>query len=245
MLAETPPMISLVWRAKMIVVVDNRSEVCEAYKSTLGREGYAAIAFEPDDFISWFQSSQELDLAAVEGILLGDFESRELLTRAIKSKMEVPAIALNDFNNLDGTLRLYKAGMDDVVRKPVHAKELIARIDAIKRRSNDCHSALWSSDGLVVYGDGRAPEVNGRAVTLPRRERRILQYLANNKGRRVTRAQIFSAIYGLLDDNVEECVVESHISKLRKKLRLELGYDPIDTQRYLGYQIVGRETAAA
>jgi two-component system, OmpR family, flagellar system response regulator FtcR len=229
----------------MIVVIDKRTEVGEAFKSTLSREGYATISFEPDDFISWFQSTQELDLAAVEGILLGDFESRELVTRAIKKKLEVPAIALNDFNNLDGTLQLYRAGMDDVVRKPIHAKELIARLDAIRRRSVDRHAALWSLDGLVVYGDGRAPEVNGRVVNMPRRERRILQYLAMNKGRRVTRAQIFSAIYGLLDENVEECVVESHISKLRKKLRLEIGFDPIDTQRFMGYQLVGREVVAA
>jgi two-component system, OmpR family, flagellar system response regulator FtcR len=229
----------------MIVVIDKRVEVGEAYKSTLSREGVVTISFEPDDFISWFQSSQELDLSAVEGILLGDFEARELVTRAIKKKMEVPTIALNDFNTLDGTLKLYQAGMDDVVRKPVHAKELIARLDAIRRRSSDCHTALWSMDGLVVHGDGRAPEVNARSIHMPRRERRILQYLAANKGRRVTRSQIYSAIYGLLDENVEECVVESHISKLRKKLRLELGYDPIDTQRFLGYQLVGREAVAA
>ena len=229
----------------MIVVVDKRLEVSEAFKSTLGREGYAAISFEPDDFVSWFQSSQELDLAAVEGILLGDFDSRELVARAIKKKSGVPAIALNDFNNLDGTLKLYQAGMDDVVRKPVHAKELIARLDAIRRRSNESQPALWSVDGLVVYGDGRPPEANSRVVNMPRRERRILQYLAANKGRRVTRAQIYSAIYGLLDENVEECVVESHISKLRKKLRQELGYDPVDTQRFLGYQLVGRVAEAA
>ena len=229
----------------MIVVVDKRLEVSEAFKSTLGREGYAAISFEPDDFVSWFQSSQELDLAAVEGILLGDFDSRELVARAIKKKSGVPAIALNDFNNLDGTLKLYQAGMDDVVRKPVHAKELIARLDAIRRRSKESQPALWSVDGLVVYGDGRPPEANSRVVNMPRRERRILQYLAANKGRRVTRAQIYSAIYGLLDENVEECVVESHISKLRKKLRQELGYDPVDTQRFLGYQLVGRVAEAA
>jgi two-component system, OmpR family, flagellar system response regulator FtcR len=238
-------MPSQIWRTEMIVVVDSRMEVCEAFKATLGREGYAAISFDPEDFIGWFHSSQELELAALEGILLGDFESREHLARSIKSKVQVPAIALNDFNNLDRTLMLYKAGMDDVVRKPVHAKELIARFDAIKRRGTQSQSYLWSVDGLVVYGDGRAPEVNGRSLTLPRRERRILQYLATNKGRRLTRAQIFSAIYGLLDENVEECVVESHISKLRKKIRAEIGYDPIDTQRFLGYQLVGRELAAA
>ena len=74
--------------------------------------------------------------------------------------------------------------------------------------------------------------MNGEVFRMPRRERRILQYLATNRGRRVTRAQIFSAIYGFHDEHVEECVVESHISKLRKKLRIELGYDPIDTQRF-------------
>jgi two-component system, OmpR family, flagellar system response regulator FtcR len=229
----------------MIVVVDTRTDVQDIFKTTLGREGISAISFQPEDFISWFQSSQEIDLSAIEGVLLGDFEAREVVTRAIKKKVEVPAIALNDFNTLDATLKLYQAGMDDVVRKPVHAKELIARFDAIRRRGTTQQQSLWSQDGLVVHGDGRDPEVNGAVLRMPRRERRILEYLAANKTRRVTRAQIFSAVYGMLDESVEECVVESHISKLRKKLRTELGFDPIDTQRYLGYQLVGRAALAA
>jgi hypothetical protein len=61
---------------------------------------------------------------------------------------------------------------------------------------------------------------------LPRRERRILEYLIANRGRRVTKTQIFNAIYGIFDEDVEENVVESHISKLRKKLRKKLGVDP-------------------
>ena len=58
-----------------------------------------------------------------------------------------------------------------------------------------------------------------------------------NKGRRVTKAQIFNSIYGIFDEDVEENVVESHVSKLRKKLRSHLSYDPIDSKRYLGYCI--------
>jgi two-component system, OmpR family, flagellar system response regulator FtcR len=72
---------------------------------------------------------------------------------------------------------------------------------------------------------------------LPRRERRILEYLVKNRGRRVSKAQIFNSIYGIFDENVEENVVESHISKLRKKLRRHLGYDPINSVRYLGYRL--------
>ena len=75
---------------------------------------------------------------------------------------------------------------------------------------------------------------------LPRRECRILEYLVRNRGRRVTKTQIFNAVYGLFDENVDENVVESHISKLRKKLKHRLGYDPIDSKRYLGYCIERR-----
>lgn len=74
-------------------------------------------------------------------------------------------------------------------------------------------------------------------MELPRRERRILEYLVKNKGRRVTKTQIFNAVYGVMNDGVDECVVESHISKLRKKLRKKLGFDAIESTRYIGYML--------
>lgn len=114
------------------------------------------------------------------------------------------------------------------------AQMQIERIGAIRRRVET------ESDGatvgeLRVFFDGRDPEVRGEPLPLPRRERRILEYLVGNQGRRVTKSQIFNSIYGLFDENVVEDVVESHISKLRKKLRHRLGFDPIDSKRYLGY----------
>jgi two-component system, OmpR family, flagellar system response regulator FtcR len=228
----------------MIIIVDERSDVSDAYRSSLGREGVSVASFTPTDFDGWFHSTSGPDLAAVEAVVLGDFERRELLTRAIKTRSEIPAIALNDQTGLDATLKLFAAGVDDVLRKPVHAREIIARIGAIRRRQ--APAARFSDFGpLRIYGDGRDPEVNGQNLMLPRRERRILEYLAANRGRRVSRTQIFNAVYGLFDEEVEESVVESHISKLRKKLRHALGYDPIDTKRYLGYQIAAAAEASA
>ena len=55
----------------------------------------------------------------------------------------------------------------------------------------------------------------------------------------MTKTQIFNAVYGVFEDSVDEVVVEGHVSKLRKKLRLQLGYDVIDAKRYLGYQFTG------
>ena len=78
----------------------------------------------------------------------------------------------------------------------------------------------------------------GEVLPLPRRERRILEYLVNNMGCRVTKTQIFNSVYGLFSEDIDENVIESHISKLRKRLRHRLGHDPIDSQRYLGYRLI-------
>lgn len=223
----------------MIIIVDERPDVSHAYGSSLAREGFATACFTPADFDGWFHAASGPDLSAVEAFVLGDFDRRENITRAIKTRSEIPAIALNEAAGLEGVLKLFAAGADDVVRKPVHAREIIARIGAIRRRGSAPCKAI-DIDGLRIYSDGRDPVVNGQVLTLPRRERRILEYLAANRPRRVSRSQIFNAVYGLYDEDVAESVVESHISKLRKKLCAVIGYDPIDTKRHLGYQLIHR-----
>ena len=134
------------------------------------------------------------------------------------------------------TLGLFAAGVDDVVRKPVHVREIVARVGAINRRVFGENGNVTIGE-LRVYFDGREPEVNNKPFPLPRRERRILEFLLRCRGRRVSKTQIFNAVYGLFDEDVDENVIESHISKLRKKLKHRLGFDPIDSKRFLGYCI--------
>ena len=144
--------------------------------------------------------------------------------------------------SLEQTLGLFSSGVDDVVRKPVHIKELLARVHAIRRRT-EARQDIAMAGPIQVFFDGRDPRVKGEPLPLPRRERRMLEYFVSNKGRRLTKSQIFNSIYGIFDENVDENVVESHISKLRKKLKHRLGYDPIDSKRYLGYCLEKLPTA--
>ncbi len=58
----------------------------------------------------------------------------------------------------------------------------------------------------------------------------------------MTKPQIYSSVYGLFDQEIDENVIESHISKLRKRLRRRLGYDPIDSKRHLGYRLLINST---
>lgn len=218
----------------MLIIVDERGLVTDGYVRRFEQEGVAAGGFSGAEFEDWVGASLENDIGAVEAFLIGDCPQRERLPKLIRNRSVAPVIALNDTPTLEQTLGLFGAGVDDVVRKPVHVKELLARVHAIKRRhqSRQDHATVGS---IQVFFDGRDPVVNGSVLTLPRRERRILEYFVMNKGRRVSKSQIFNAVYGLFDECVEETVVESHVSKLRKKLRQRLGYDPLNSQRFLGY----------
>ncbi|MFZ4807726.1 MAG: response regulator transcription factor [Hyphomicrobiaceae bacterium] len=221
----------------MIVIVDERPVVTEGYSSWFEREGVSATGLQPQEFANWVRTASDPDILAVEAFLLGDCGERNTLTRTINGRTAAAVIAMNDARSLQDTLDLFAAGADDVVRKPVHVRELLARIKAIGRRSSEKTDCAVIGE-MVVHFDGRDPEICGEPLPLPRRERRILEYLVVNKGRRVTKSQIFNSVYGLFGDDIDENVVESHISKLRKRLRQRLGHDRIDSQRYLGYRLV-------
>ena len=221
----------------MFIIVDERDLVTKGYASRFGREGVASTGFGPEEFRDWVETVQKPDLSAVEAFLIGDCSNREAYPKIIRDRCRAPVIAMSETPCLEKTLELFAAGVDDVVRKPIHVREILARVEAIRRRAEVVadHTEIGE---MRVYFDGRDPEIKGEVLPLPRRERRILEYLVTNQGRRVTKSQIFNSIYGIFDEDVEENVVESHVSKLRKKLRLRLGYDPIESKRYLGYRLL-------
>jgi DNA-binding response OmpR family regulator len=222
----------------MIVVVDERATVTEGYTSWFNREGISACGLAPGEFEGWVSAVSEADIRSVEAFLLGDCGNRCALAKIIRRRSATTAvIAMNENRSLEETLDLFAVGVDDVVRKPIHVREIIARVKAIRRRAVGAPDYTDVGE-MRVFFDGRDPEVKGEVLQLPRRERRILEYLVSNRGCRINKTQIFNSVYGLFSEDIDENVVESHISKLRKRLRHRLGYDPIDSKRYLGYRLV-------
>jgi DNA-binding response OmpR family regulator len=221
----------------MIIIVDERETLKEADALGFGREGISAEGLAASDFQDWVRTASDPDMLAVEAFLLGEFSERSIFPKLIKQRSRAPVLALNGGKSLQETLDLFAAGVDDVIGRPTHVREILARIKAIQRRVKFEDKGTVSGD-IRVIADGRDPEVRAAQMHLPRRERRILEYLVSNKGRRVTKTQIFDFVYGLFSDEIDENVIESHISKLRKRLRHRLGHDPIDSQRYLGYRLI-------
>jgi DNA-binding response OmpR family regulator len=221
----------------MIIIVEEGKALMEGDTLGFSREGISAEGLTASDFEDWVRTAPEPDMLAVEAFLLGEFSERRDFPKMIKQRSRAPVLALNGDKSLQETLDLFAAGVDDVIGKPTHVREILARIKAIQRRVKVEDKGAVSGE-IRVFADGRDPEVWGQPMHLPRRERRILEYLVGNKGRRVTKAQIFNFVYGLFSDEIDENVIESHISKLRKRLRHRLGHDPIDSQRYLGYRLI-------
>jgi DNA-binding response OmpR family regulator len=143
---------------------------------------------------------------------------------------------LNNLKLLKHTIELFEAGVDDVVHVPIHVREILVRTAVIRRRTIG-ESGETPTSLIRVFLDGRDPEIAGRTLVLPRRELRILEHLVSHQGKWLTKTQLFNSIYGLFDASFDENVIESHVSKLRKKLRGHLGYDPIESKRYMGYRL--------
>ncbi|WP_232630688.1 response regulator transcription factor [Methylobacterium sp. Leaf118] len=230
----------------MYFLVDPREAVNAGYKASFEREGISSFGLLPDEFLSWIEAASPSDLDAVQGFLLGDFEDRPKCVTSIRRHSRAPIIALADLRSLEQTVQLLDAGIDDVLPKPVHVREILARSEAIWRRVNATmpgaapgEAAPPAPDRLKVFHDGRDPEIDGVSLSLPRRERHILEYLVRNRGRRLTKTQVFNVVYGVYSNGVEESVIEGHVSKLRKKLAERLGHDPIEAKRYMGYTYVG------
>lgn len=124
------------------------------------------------------------------------------------------------------------AGADDYITKPFHVPEVVARLNALIRRSAGIASATLSHKGIVLDTSAGRASFEGQDVELTAKELRMLNYFMHRIGRVVSQAELTEHLYSL-DDSRESNTIEVYVSRLRRKF----GADLIKTIRGLGYRM--------
>jgi DNA-binding response OmpR family regulator len=227
-------------KLKVLVVEDEaaiRSGLCDV----LAFHGYAPEGVERGDDGLRAALRNQHALVVLDLMLPG--MSGFDVCRAVREQLpRLPVLMLTARGAETDVLEGFRAGADDYVTKPFSVAELVARVDALLRRSGakqeDRRETPFSCGGWQVDGVELRASRDGRSVELTRREIELLALFAREPGRILSRRRLLREIWGFPDpDRVETRTVDMHVAKLRKKLGAA-GDGLIETVRGEGYRLV-------
>ncbi len=167
-------------------------------------------------------------------LMLPDIDGFEVLRRMRTARVRTPILILSGLSQSDDKVKALTAGADDYLTKPFDKAELIARIQAIVRRSNGHSDAIIRTGGLSINLDTQTVMLDGQQIYLTRREYSILELLALRKGSTLSKDMIMSHLYGGMDEP-EIKIIDVFVCKLRRKLSSAGGESYIETVWGRGY----------
>ncbi|RDD96672.1 DNA-binding response regulator [Paracoccus pantotrophus] len=192
------------------------------YRTDMGEEGIDLAKLYDYDLILL-----DLDLPDMHGM--------EVLRQIRMSRIDTPILILTGSDDTESKLRGFGFGADDYMTKPFNRDELVARIQAIIRRSKGHSQSMIRTGEMVVNLDARSVEVGGRAVNLTGKEYQILELLSLRKGTTLTKEMFLNHLYGGMDEP-ELKIIDVFVCKLRKKLAAAMnGESHIETVWGRGY----------
>lgn len=158
----------------------------------------------------------EYDLIILD-LMLPDIDGYEVLLRLRSAKIKTPVLILSGLSSADQKIKGLGFGADDYLTKPFDRGELIARIQAIVRRSKGHSESVIRFDKVAINLDTRTVEVAGTPVHLTNKEYAILELLAMRKGTVLTKETFLNHLYNGMDEP-EIKIIDVFVCKLRKKL---------------------------
>ena len=212
-----------------VLLVEDDPMMGRAVKVALSQAGYAAdlIASAEDAEVALKTTSYDM---VVLDINLSGKSGLEFISDLRKRKLDIPVLALTARDTTQQKVEGLNAGVDDYLVKPFDLEELLARLQALFRRSNGRTTPNIIHGDIVIDPAARTVEKNGEPLELSGREFAVLAILMENIGMVMNKQEIEEKLYGW-DIAIESNAVEVYISHLRKKL----GDSMIKTIRGLGY----------
>ncbi|MDR3285633.1 MAG: response regulator transcription factor [Holosporales bacterium] len=178
----------------------------------------------------------EYDLIILD-LLLPDLEGFEVMQRLRLSHVQTPILILSGMDDTKNKVRGLCAGADDYLTKPYNKEELIARVNAIIRRTNGFSESIIKVGDLEINLQTKIASINGKILNLTNKEYSILELMAMRKGAALNKEAFLNHLYGGMDEP-ELKIVDVFVCKLRKKIYdLTKSYGYIETIWGRGYML--------
>jgi two-component system OmpR family response regulator len=219
-----------------ILLVEDDDRISDYVAKALREEGHL-VDMAVDGKAALSQAATEAYDVIVLDRMLPLVDGLKVLQALRAMDDHTPVLILSALSDADERVRGLRAGGDDYLAKPFSIEELVARVEVLGRRRGRSRSpARYAFGDLIIDPIARIVSRAGKRIELTNREFRILECLARNAGRVVTRAMLLEHVWDYNFDP-QTNIIDQHVSRLRQKLDRVGGDALIETVRGAGYSI--------
>ncbi|MCR4840287.1 MAG: response regulator transcription factor [Lachnospiraceae bacterium] len=199
-----------------VLIVDDESRMRKLIGDFLGREGYTIVeAGDGEEAVEKFFADNEISLVILD-VMMPKMDGWQVL-KEIRQYSKVPVIMLTAKGDEKDELTGFDLGVDEYITKPFSSKILVARVNAILRRTNVTGNDIMESCGIVIDKVAHVVKVDGNTVDLSVKEFELLSYFLLNKGVALSREKILNNVWNY-DYFGDARTIDTHVKKLRSKL---------------------------
>ena len=217
-----------------VLLVEDDQMMARSIESMLNSQGFNIFTTDLGEEGLDLGKLYEYD-AIILDINLPDMSGYDVLKRLRNSKINTPILILSGLAETDDKIRGFGVGADDYLTKKFNKDELIARLNAIVRRSRGHSRSVIQTGELEVDLDSKSASINGQTVNLTSKEYEILEVLSLRKGTTLTKEMFLNHLYGGMDEP-EIKIIDVFVCKLRKKLsKISGGIEFVETVWGRGY----------
>lgn len=215
-----------------ILVVDDESRMRKLVRDFLVRKEFEVLeAGDGEAAVDLFFQEKDIDLIILD-VMMPKMDGWEVC-RTIRKHSQVPIIMLTAKGEERDELRGFELGADEYISKPFSPKILVARVEAILRRSGSLNADVLSLGGIQLDKTAHQVSVDGKEVELSFKEFELLEYFMENQGIALSREKILNNVWNY-DYFGEARTIDTHVKKLRSKMGVKGEY--IKTVWGMGYK---------
>jgi DNA-binding response regulator srrA len=217
-----------------ILVVDDEERMRKLIKDFLTNKGYHILEAEDGEkALEIYQENKSKIMLVLLDVMMPKLDGWSVLRQIRQENKELPIIMLTARGEEQDELFGFELGVDEYISKPFSPKILVARVEAILKRTGKNEKEIKDLGGIQIDKEGRTVSVDGKPIELSLREYELLLYLVQNENIALSRDKILNNVWNY-DYYGDTRTIDSHVKKIRHKLGKKGKY--IKTIRGIGYK---------